>query len=297
MTLKAALLGKDITNSISPQVHGFLFDIVNKKVGSSFKGIDYSLAECSDESNVKQWIDSASLKGFHGANVTIPYKKQAARFASMKYGASTAIDSANSLLFYKTIVKATSTDGLGFFSSLLREHPEFNLENFHLIVLGAGATAKAVVYALCTKWMPMSLTIVNRSRKAAEELAEFCIAEAPGPTVRVMNYDELPKDNYAVHYRMVIQATPVGNTSHPGNLASGFLWHETDLAVDLTYNPIETEFLKEAKAAGAKTHDGLGMLIEQAAFSQYYWMKSELPEASPLTDDEYYSTKQRAALL
>jgi shikimate 5-dehydrogenase len=48
MTLKAALLGKDITNSISPQVHGFLFDIVNKKVGSSFKGIDYSLAECSD---------------------------------------------------------------------------------------------------------------------------------------------------------------------------------------------------------------------------------------------------------
>jgi shikimate dehydrogenase len=200
-------------------------------------------------------------------------------------------------LFYQTIIKAASTDGAGFFSSFLREHPEFNLENYHLVLLGAGATAKAVVYALCTKWMPMSLTIVNRTKSEAEKLAEFCIAQAPGPSVRILGYDEFMKNAYEEHYRLIIQSTPVGNVFHPGNPIDGFRWHETDLAVDLTYNPIDTNFLQQARAAGAKTHDGLGMLVEQAAFSQYYWMKSELPQSSPLTDDEYYQIKQRAALL
>ena len=297
MTLKAALLGKELSHSISPQVHGYIFDVLRKKLNSPYKEIEYSAHECEGDADIKSWILSASLKGFQGANVTIPYKTRAAKYASIRYGATAAIESANSLLFHQTITKATSTDGPGFFASLLREHPEFNLENYHLVLLGAGATAKAVVYALCTKWMPMSLTIVNRTKAEADKLAEFCVAEAPGPTVRVMSYDEFMKDGYAIHYRMIIQATPVGNVSHPGNLIDGFNWHETDLAVDLTYNPIDTEFLKQARESGAKTHDGLGMLVEQAAYSQYYWMKSELPEASPLSDDEYYQIKQRSALL
>jgi shikimate dehydrogenase len=297
MTLKAALLGKELSHSISPQVHGYIFDILKKKLNSSFTDVEYSIVESLTETDMKSWIGAASLKGFQGANITIPYKTQAAKFASIRYGATAAIESANSLLFHQTITKATSTDGPGFFASLLREHPEFNLENYHLVLLGAGATAKAVVYALCTKWMPMSLTIVNRTKIQADKLAEFCLAEAPGPTVRVLTYDEFIKDGYANHYRLVIQATPVGNASHPGNLIDGFRWHETDLAVDLTYNPVDTQFLKQAREAGAKTHDGLGMLIEQAAFSQYYWMKSELPETSPLSDEEYYQIKERAALL
>ncbi len=297
MTLKAALLGKELSKSLSPQIHGYIFDILKKKLNSSYKEIDYSTVECSSEADLKSWIGSASLKGFHGANVTTPYKKQAASLASIRYGATAQIESANSLLFHQTIIKAASTDGAGFFSSLLREHSEFNLENYHLVLLGAGATAKAVVYALCTKWMPMSLTIVNRTKSEADKLAEFCIAESPGPTVRVLGYDEFMKDAYAPHYRLIIQATPVGNVSHPGNLINGFGWHQTDLAIELTYNPIDTLMLKQAREAGSKTHDGLGMLIEQAAFSQYYWMKSELPESSPLSDDEYYQIKQRAALL
>lgn len=297
MTLKAALLGKELSHSISPKVHSYIFDILSKKQNSLYKEIEYYAVECSSEADLKSWIRSASLKGFQGANVTIPYKTQAAKYASIRYGATAAIDSANSLLFHQTITKAATTDGPGFFASLLREHPEFNLENYHLVLLGAGATAKAVVYALCTRWMPMSLTIVNRTKAEAEKLAEFCIAEAPGPTVRVMSYDEFMKDGYAIHYRMIIQATPVGNVSNPGNLIDGFGWHETDLAVDLTYNPIDTEFIKQAREAGAKTHDGLGMLVEQAAYSQYYWMTSALPDASPLSDDEYYYIKQRAALL
>lgn len=297
MTLHAALLGKKLLHSISPHVHSYIFDVLNKKLNSSFTEMEYSLVECQTEAELKSWIHSASLKGFHGANVTIPYKTQAAKFASICYGATASIESANTLLFHQTITKASSTDGPGFVSSLLRQHHEFNLENYHFVLLGAGATAKAVLYALCTKWMPMSLTIVNRTKERADQLAEFGIAEAPGPTVRVLTYDEFLNDSYANHYRLIIQATPVGNASHKGNLIDGFNWHETDLAVELTYNPIDTSFLIQAREAGAKTLDGLGMLIEQATFSQYFWMKSELPETSPLTDDEYYQIKQRAALL
>jgi shikimate dehydrogenase len=180
---------------------------------------------------------------------------------------------------------------------LLHEHPEFNLENYHLVTVGAGAAAKAVIYALLTKWMPMSLTIVSRSHDAAEELAEFCIAEAPGPTMRVLGFNDFLHTFEEQHYRLVLQATPVGSILHPGNLATGFPWHESDFAVDLVYNPHKTPFLRSAKEAGAKTLDGLGMLIVQAAFSQVYWLTGILPEKSPITDAEYLALRESLSKL
>jgi shikimate dehydrogenase len=290
--LKAALIGKNISHSISPRVHEEIFNVIASRSGSSFTSIDYTINDCDESCDFADWLKKASTNGIRGANITIPYKSDAYSLTDEHFGMAAAIESANTIAInHKTI--AISTDGEGFLSALLREHPEFNLEKYHLICIGAGDTARAILYSLCTRWMPRTLTIVNRSLQHAEELANFCIAQAPGPTVRVMSIDDFMSDYAESRYRLIIQATPVGGVVQPGNLIEGFAWDELDFAIDLGYRPLQTSFLTDAVQAGAKTMNGLGMLIEQAAYAQQYWLTRILPERSPLSDAEYQSIKER----
>lgn len=285
--IKSALLGRELSHSISDRLHRELFPIISAKYSTSVTGIDYSLVECPTEEDFKKWVASARPNTFFGVNITYPYKNAAYEVADRRVGASGIIKSANTIRYSNPIIEATSTDGQGFLNALLREYPNFDLEPYHLVILGAGAAAKAVVYALCTKWMPLSLTIVNRSIPQAQELAEFCIAESPGPSVQMMSFNDFATSFNEPRRRMVVQATPVGQTNHVGNLAAGFSFSDSDLAVDLVYHPLTTTFLQSASAAGAKTVSGLGMLIEQAALSQVFWFTGLSPLISPLSDDEF----------
>ncbi|MDP4220279.1 MAG: shikimate dehydrogenase [Bacteroidota bacterium] len=289
--LKAALLGKELSHSLSPSLHRELAKILSPKFGSHFEECIYDLVECPEECDFAQWIKTAPTNGYRGANVTYPYKEKAFTLSDRHVGVSSFIDSANTLVFSEDEIRCTSTDGAGFLNALMRQHPTFSLERYHLVMVGAGEAARAVVYSLCTTWMPQSLTIVNRSMANAEELAEFCIAQAPGPTVRAMGINEFIHDSPEAKYRLIIQCTPVGQDDHPGDLLTGFAWHESDFAIDLIYNPLRTAFLQAASHAGAKTMNGLGMLIEQAALSQAFWMTEQIPGGSPLSDSEFEMLK------
>ncbi len=287
--LKAALLGKELSHSVSPELHQELYKILGRKFSSDSLDFFYNAVECAEECDVAQWIKTAPTNNFIGANITYPYKSLASSLSDRRVGVSSFIDSANCIRFLNEGVVCASTDGAGLLHSVLRKYPTFDMERYHLVIVGAGSAARAVAYALCTKWMPQSLTIVNRSIASAESLAEFCIAQAPGPSVRVINANEFIYDKHEPRYRLIIQCTPVGQINHPGDLLTGFAWHETDFAIDLIYNPLQSAFLKNASHAGAKTMNGLGMLIEQAALSQVFWLTGLLADASPLSETEYES--------
>ena len=291
--IKAALLGRELSHSISDRLHSELFSILAPKYSADATGLNYELIELPMVTDIKEWIQAARSKGYIGANITYPYKDNAYESAERHVGASGIIRSANTIKTSSAIIESASTDGQGFFNAVLRKFPEFHLDPYHLVVLGAGAAAKAVVYSLCTKWMPLSLTIVNRSNEQAQALAEFCLAESPGPSVRIMSINDFITSFPEQRRRMVIQATPLGQQNHPGNIAAGFQWNDSDLAADLVYHPLETKFIQDATTAGAKTVSGLGMLIEQGALSQVFWFSGLSPERSPLNDEEFqrvYST-------
>ena len=289
--IKAAILGKSLSHSISPQLHRELFTILRERYGADYTGIAFEPLEFETTDRLKEWIKSAGSNSYIGANVTYPYKTEAFDRSDHPLGVAAKIKSGNSLRFAQTGVECASTDGNGLLHSILREFPTFDMDRYHVVCIGAGSAAKAVLYSLCTKWMPRSLTIMNRSSVRAEELAEFCLAQAPGPTIRVMNYDNIANEFSDPHYRLVIQSTPVGQLHLPGNLGKGFRWHETDFAIDLNYNPLETTFLENAAACGSKTMHGLGMLIEQAALSQVFWMTGFLLDASPLSAEQYITLR------
>ena len=86
--------------------------------------------------------------------------------------------------------------------------------------------------------------------------------------------------------QFIVQATPVGQRTGE-SLLEDFEWEAGDIAVDLVYNPLRTRFLDSAMDRGAKIVDGLGMLMEQAALSQYFWMTGKEATSSLLTNDEF----------
>ncbi len=284
---KAALLGQELSHSISHILHNLLFPILAPKYNLSSASLEYELVERTDANEFANWINAASRDGYIGANVTYPYKNNAYHISDRHIGSAASISSANVIRFQNRVIECASTDGQGFLNALLRAHPHLVLGNYHLVIVGAGAVAKAIAYTLCTWTMPLSLTIVNRSVKAAQELAEFCIAESPGPSVRAMHINDFIHIYPEQKKRLIIQATPVGQQNHPGNITTGFIWDESDIAVDVVYNPERTPFLLSAEQFGAKTVGGLGMLIEQAALSQVFWLTGLCPTTSPLSNQEY----------
>lgn len=284
---KAALLGQELSHSISHILHNMLFPILASKYNLTNASLEYELVERTDANEFASWINAASRDGHIGVNVTYPYKNNAYHISDRHIGNAASITSANVIRFQNRVIECASTDGQGFLNALLRAQPHLVLGNYHLVIVGAGAVAKAIAYTLCTWTMPLSLTIVNRSIKAAQELAEFCVAESPGPSVRAMHINDFINFYPEPKKRLVIQATPVGQKNHPGNIAAGFIWDESDIAVDVVYNPERTPFLSNAEQSGAKTVGGLGMLIEQAALSQAFWLTGLCPTTSPLSNEEF----------
>ena len=287
--LKLALLGKELSHSLSPELHHELFAILQKKNAAKFSECSYERIELAEECDFAQWIKTAPTNGYTGANITYPYKSQAFNLSDKHRGVSGFIESANCIRFMNDEIECTSTDGAGLVYSIVRKYPGFDLGRYHLVIVGAGDAARAAVYSLCTQWMPLSLTIVSRDIAQAESLAEFCIAQAPGPSMHVMSIEDFLHAPPEEKHRCIIQCTPIGQINDPGNLLSGFAWHETDFAIDLIYNPAKTEFLQEASHGGAKILNGAGMLIEQAALSQIFWLTGVLPDGSPLSESEYES--------
>ncbi|SRR5579883_126787 len=272
--LKVALLGRSLAHSISPSVHQVLFPIVQAKLDSPFKAIEYSNIECRDEEEFEAIVQKGSTQNISGFNVTFPYKYVATQLTPHISEIAKAINSVNTIRCISGL-QATSTDGAGFLFSLTRSFPDFRADEYTLLILGAGGAARAVYGAITNLgWKK----VIVAARSITEARRSF-------PDVSIAEMDAISRESGKY---FVIQATPVGQRSRK-SLLEQFEWHADDVAVDLVYNPRRTRFLEIASSNGAMTIDGLGMLIEQAALSQYFWMIGEESQNSLLTTDEFRS--------
>ncbi len=273
--LKAALLGRSLGHSISPDVHCALFNIVRAKCESDYDSLDYSKIECSDEQGFLSHVEGGRKDGYQGFNVTFPYKFAASNIGEEPSPLVKEIHSANVILC-DAIPRSISTDGNGFRFAMEKNHPKLAYEQYELTILGAGGAARAVLHAVRELgWK--KITIAARSIQKANQAAPSY------GSVVVPSLDEISRD--AAH-QFIVQATPVGQRSNE-SLLENFEWRNGDIAVDLVYNPLRTRFLDYAASMGAKIVDGLGMLIEQAALSQYCWMTGTETDHTLLNNEEY----------
>ncbi|MGZ6706678.1 MAG: shikimate dehydrogenase [Solirubrobacteraceae bacterium] len=197
--------------------------------------------------------------GFAGANVTIPHKEAALALAGEATAAARAIGAANTLTFGPGgAIAADNTDAPGLLAALGDERPRSAL------VLGAGGSARAVVYALLGAGAHVA--VWNRTPGRATALARDLGAEAvraPRPADVLVNCTSVGLQAGSQPFKeLPLDADALG---------------EYPCVVDLVYRSSATDLLLEAARRGARTIDGLEILVRQGALSFERWTGRAAP--------------------
>jgi shikimate dehydrogenase len=199
-------------------------------------------------------------EGFVGANVTVPHKSAALALADSLSETAREIGAANTLSFRDGEIRADNTDAQGLLDAL-PEAPEGK----RALVLGAGGAARAIVWALLREGARVD--VWNRTGLRSRHLCE----ELGGRPV------EEPE---AAGYGIVVNSTAVGLYGEDPFAelplgADGFAAGQ--VVVDMVYGAEPTPFLAAARDAGARTVDGLEVLVRQGAHSLRIWTGREAP--------------------
>ncbi len=197
-------------------------------------------------------------EGFSGVNVTVPHKEGALAAARDASPAARAIGAANVLVRRDDGWDADNTDGPGFLD-WARELGVEDLLAREALVLGAGGSARAVVWALLRAGCPR-VRVANRSRVRADALARA----APG-RIRIE-----PPGRTAPAGGMVVQCTSLGLRPDDPLPAPVDLLAPAAVLLDLVYP--EPPLVRAARAAGLAAHDGLGLLVAQGVLSVQRWL-------------------------
>jgi shikimate dehydrogenase len=194
--------------------------------------------------------------GFRGVNVTIPHKAAALHLADTATETARAIGAANTLTFEDGRIHADNTDATGFLSPL-----KTSVYGKQALVLGAGGSARAVVYALTQAGA--HVRIWNRTPERAEQLAsEFNATTGGEPGDIIVNCTSV-----GLH-----EATFKGLPLTADDLGVG------RTVVDLVYRNGGTLLLNTAKANGAEVVGGLEILVAQGAASLERWTGRTAPD-------------------
>jgi len=211
--------------------------------------------------DLRDFVLRLSLRGFVGANVTIPHKESVLDLSTPDARAR-AVGAANTLWFADGELHSTNTDVEGFIGNLDACAPGWDKAE-QALVLGAGGSSRAVVFGLIERGIKR-VHLANRTLTRAEALAEkFGDAVRPAPWETIAEL--LPQAG------LLVNTTSLGMHGQ-GALALdiGKLPAEAVVA-DLVYVPLETKLLGAAKARGLRTADGLGMLLHQAVRGFELW--------------------------
>jgi len=249
----ACLIGWPAAHSRSPLIHRYWLRTLHIEGGY--------VIEAVPPDDLRDFVLRLSLRGFVGANVTIPHKESVLDLSTPDARAL-AIGAANTLWFEDGELHSTNTDVEGFVNNLDACAPGWD-KCGEALVLGAGGAAHAVVFGLIERGI-RRVHLVNRTRARAETLAgKFGAAVLPAGWEKV--------GELLSRAKLLVNTTSLGMRGQgPLDIDIGLLQREAVVA-DLVYVPLNTPLLEAAKARGLKTADGLGMLLHQAVRGFELW--------------------------
>lgn len=192
-----------------------------------------------------------------GANVTVPFKQDAADYCTQLTERARAACAVNTMTFDGDRVYGDNTDGVGFLHDLT-QRCGVAVRGKRILIVGAGGAARGVLSALKGEGCA-SITIANRTLERAVALAkEMGVASAA--------FTDL-----GTGFDVVVNATSAG-LSNAAPAVPGTIFKGIEVAYDLFYAKNPTPFMRLAAESGApRVEDGLGMLVEQAAESFKVW--------------------------
>jgi shikimate dehydrogenase len=261
MTDRYAVFGNPIGHSKSPRIHALFAAQTRQDI--SYEAI---LAEKDGFAAAIAAFRARHHAGARGANVTVPFKEEAFRLATARTPRAEAAGAVNTLSFDGAEILGDNTDGAGLVRDL-KHNLGCDPAGRRILLLGAGGAARGVILPLLLE-NPAELLIANRTEETAARLAlEF--ARLPGCAVGVKP-DGCGFGGLAGRsFDLVINATSAGLSGAVLPLPTS-AFAPRCVAYEMVYGR-ETAFMAQAREAGARIADGLGMLVEQAAEAFFVW--------------------------
>ncbi|STZ75361.1 shikimate dehydrogenase [Bergeriella denitrificans] len=258
-----AVFGNPVVHSKSPQIH-------QEFAKQEKADIDYDRIYA----DIGAFAEAAAAffaAGGQGANVTVPFKLDAYDFVDEHSERALAAGAVNTIIpLGNGRFRGDNSDGVGMVNDIIQAQG-VEVAGKNVLLIGAGGAVRGVVPVLQEK-QPASIVITNRTHGKAQEVAERFGIEA-------VEMDKLP----AAHFDIVINGTSGGLSGELPAVAPE-VFARCALAYDMVYGREAEPFLQFARQSGAaKTADGLGMLVGQAAFSYSLWRGFE-PDIKPVID-------------
>jgi shikimate dehydrogenase len=266
MSDKYCVIGNPIAHSKSPDIHAAF---------AAATGQDIAYERClAPLDGFAETVRDLVAQGYRGANVTVPFKLEAAALATRLEERARLAGAVNTLRFENGEIVGDNTDGPGLVADIVK-NAGVPLAGKRILLLGAGGAARGVILPFLRE-KPEAIVIANRTRATADALvAHFADHVADKGQIGACGFSDI-----AGPFDVVVNATSASLSADlPPVPASAF--RAGTLALDMMYGKEPTPFMQFAATHGATVRDGLGMLVEQAAEAFAIW-RGVRPETSAL---------------
>ena len=255
MTIEvAAIIGFPVSQSLSPAMHNAVFR--QRKLDWSYAAIEVQ------EDALSGVLQTLGSKGLLALSVTMPHKERIFEFLNNSSNDLGEVDetaraarSVNTIAVSGGRLIGSNTDGDGCCNAI--EQAGVGIAGSRVVVVGAGGTARAIVATLARRGAS-DVAVINRTESRAQDV------------ITSTNVARIGKAEDIADATILINATSVGMGTQETPVDATRL-HSALVVLDAVYHPLETILLRDAKRAGAKTVDGLWMLVHQGALQQLAW--------------------------
>ncbi len=258
------LLGHPIAHSKSSVMHNAAFQVL--QLPYIYTAVDVLPGQLTDT------IAFLKGQGFHGANVTIPYKVEIMNLLDDMTPLAKKIGAVNTVYVDHGRLIGDNTDGQGYIASLVAQFPQLQLRNTKVGIIGSGGAARAIAFTLA-QYGVNKLYVTNRNLDHAEQLVQSLMGNIDAKAIQFDQFQQITAE-----LQLLIHTTPIGMSPKTDASIVPLEWLRDGLIVsDIIYNPIETKLLSDAHSKGALIHNGVGMLLYQGALSFERWTGTKAP--------------------
>ena len=260
-TTICGIIGDPIGHTMSPAMHNAAF----KSLGLNYVYVPFKVKSME----LRKAIEGIRGLNLRGVNVTIPHKVAVVQLLDKLDPLAERIGAVNTIVNDEGILTGYNTDATGFLQTL----HDRNIEPAEkkVLLLGAGGAARAIGHILTRE--KARVTILNRKQDLswAEDLAAR-LSRNYKTEVKALELTAENLKKAGNNAEILVNATSLGMSPEIDSTPVPAELLRADLTVfDVVYNPLQTRLLREAKAVGAQTIDGLEMLVRQGAVSFEIW--------------------------
>ena len=266
-TTIVGIFGSPIAHTASPAMHN-----------AAFKALKMNwvyLAFPVHAQNLCAALLGARDMGLTGVNLTVPHKVLALDIVDEVAEEARKLGAINTVLIEDGKLRGFNTDGYGF-AKAIKEEFNFALRGKRVLVLGAGGAGRAIAVQ-CALEGAARVFVANRTAAKIDPIAKEISATKTAFCAAALTTDGIARVINDVD--LLVNATSVGLLEGESLGLDAKLFSPRLFIYDTVYRPAKTELLRTAAVAGAKTANGLGMLLHQGARAFEIWTKRKAPLA------------------